>query len=120
MENYKTVYYAHVLSIYNTPQEERDEADISTSFGFFINPNSKETQEKYIKEGWKTFEDLIDQCDGLVFRSLPDGSISAGVAKEIEYAKSKNKFIMELPTITSRRILSIEDTREYLKLVGQR
>lgn len=119
----KKVYYAHVLSIYNTIQETRDIITLE-NLGFdVINPNTPETQKRYKEIGWETFEELIKQCEIFAFRSLPDGTISSGVYKELEFAKTlalPELSIIELPTIMSKRVLSLDDTREYLKLVGQR
>ena len=117
------IYYARPISLYNTKQEERDIKEILSimgSSGYFelINPNKKELQERYAKEGMDVFFEAIKDCDGLVFRAFPDGKISAGVKKEIDKALELEKFVFELPTITSKRVLSVEDTREYLKLLG--
>jgi len=66
------------------------------------------------------FTAAVKDCDALAFRSFQDGRISAGVKKEIDAAIELGKPVIELPTITSTRILSIDDTREYLKLLGHR
>lgn len=66
------------------------------------------------------FKPLAQGCDLLVFRSLPDGRIPAGVAKEIEWAAEKQIPTMELPSNLSSRTMSVTQTREYLREVGNR
>jgi hypothetical protein len=74
----------------------------------------------YKIEGMNVFLQAVTDCDALAFRSFPNGEISAGVAKEINKAYELGKLVIELPSITSKRILSVDDTREYLKLLGNR
>ncbi len=115
-----TVYYARPINLYNTPQDLRD-IEIISKMGFeVINPNKDDLQKRYKSEGMVVFLNIIADCDGIVFRSFPCGSISAGVYKEIRQAEDLGKFVIELPSLLSRRILSIDDTREYLKLIGSR
>lgn len=115
------VYYARPISLYNTKQEERDLAMMDAIGDWVIvNPNKEELQERYKTEGMDVFLSAITDCDGLVFRAFQDGKISAGVKKEIDKAVELGKFVFELPTVTSPRILSVDDTREYLKLLGHR
>ena len=119
------VYYARPISLYGTKQEERDIKLINSIRNGnvtweLINPNKEELQERYKTEGMDVFFEAMKDCDGLVFRSFQDGKISAGVKKEIDKAIEMGKFVFELPTITSQRVLSVEDTRAYLSLSGHR
>lgn len=66
------------------------------------------------------FEEMAKSCDLLVFRALPDGSIPAGVYKEMTWAQEAGIPVMELPSNLSRREMTVQATREYLKEVGQR
>ena len=114
------VYYARPISLYNTAQDQRD-IDLLSSLGFeMINPNKEALQERYKTEGMDVFLQALADCEALAFRSFPDGSISAGVHKEILKAQELGMPVIELPTITGKRILSVDDTREYLKLSGHR
>lgn len=114
------VYYARPINLYNTAQDKRD-ITLLNFLGFeVVNPDKEELQERYKKEGMSVFLQAIDDCDALAFRSFPDLKIGAGVWKEIEKAINEGKMVIELPTLTSNRILSVEDTREYLKLLGHR
>lgn len=113
-------YYAHCMSIYGTLQESRD-INTLEALGFeVVNPNNPEYQERYKLEGMQLFVDLAKNCDCIAFRSLPDGSIPAGIAKEIMSMKDMSKPIIELPSQIQRRILDVEQTREYLSEIGQR
>lgn len=130
------VYYAHCQAIYDTPQEKRDVETLEKLGFIVVNPNSpehvdmvkkiKNMPEKYSMEGieygrvMEYFTGLVNKCDILAFRALPDGAIPAGVAKEIEDARNENKPIIELPSSVLRRVISVDQTREYLKEVGQR
>jgi hypothetical protein len=120
------------MAIYNTPQEQRD-IELLEGLGFeVLNPNSPKhikAVEK-IQEKGKTcfgannsgvlvmeyFTNLVEKCDVVAFRALPDGRIPAGIAKEIGCGKT----VFELPSGIVKRTISIEETREYLREAGQR
>jgi len=111
----KKVYYAHCMSIDNTPQEKRDIV-LLESLGFeVVNPNDPKHQKGYHKMDY--FIKLSSKCDILAFRGLPDGRIPAGVAAEIS---SFTGCIIELPSSLHCRRMSVEEIREYLMEVGQR
>ena len=119
-------YYAHCQSIYRTPQEYRD-LNLLGQLGFDI-VNPSEVQHSKRVEEMKSrgenvmlyFEMLVESCDVLAFRALPDGRIPAGVAKEIEKAKSLGRAIIELPSGILSRTMSLNETCEYLAEAGQR
>ena len=114
------IYYARPINLYNTKQDERDIA-LLLRMGFdLVNPNKEELEKSYKKYGMDAYTQVVAQCDALAFRSFYDGKISAGVYTEIETALRHDKIIIELPTITSNRVLSVEDTRAYLTLSGHR
>ena len=121
-------YYAHPVSLYNTAQEQRDLALIA-QLGFeVVNPNSFECDSGYqaakaaspTKDGMSYFTAIVQGCDLMVFRAFADGSIPAGVVKEIRDAQAQGKPVMELPSAIARRTLSVEATREALKECGNR
>jgi hypothetical protein len=136
------VYYAHCIALYNTPQELRDRDTLRCLFPWakIVNPNDGPIEEQcnLIKADYYNgaagaafpnaggavmalvFKPLVQSCHALAFRALPDGSIPAGVAQEITWAKEAKLPILELPTNLSRRCLSLDQTREYLREVGQR
>lgn len=123
----KKVYYAHCLAIYNTPTESRDLLTLS-ALGFeVVNPNQPAHQQgctEMAKQPGKNamdyFEKFADECDLIAFRSLPDGGIPAGVAKEVEWFKQRGKPVIELPCAIARRSMPLDVTREYLSQCGQR
>ena len=115
------IYYARPISLYGSKQEERDLLELGKiPNADIVNPDKKELAERYKIEGMNVFLQAVTDCDALAFRSFPNGEISAGVAKEINKAYELGKLVIELPSITSKRILSVDDTREYLKLLGNR
>lgn len=123
----RRVYYAHCQAIYGTPQETRDLATLE-DLGFeVLNPRDYGTLVEFMsrlipaagnKMDW--FCSLVDSCDALAFRSLPNGDIPAGIAKEIRRAADVDIPIIELPSMAQRRILTITESRLYLQEVGQR
>lgn len=122
------VYYAHCQAIYGTPQEQRDVKTLE-ELGFeVVNPGLPEHSEAC--QEWATqhtsnnkmgyFLEMVDDCDVLAFRALPDGAIPMGVAAEIERAKFHGKPVFELPSGILRREITLAQTREYLYEIGQR
>jgi len=117
------IYYAHPISMYGSLQEKRDIEQIKSIFpnSIIYNPGSdEESNIGYKKEGMEYFYNKIAFSDILIFRAFPDGKLGAGVVGEINKAKDSKKGILELPILTETRYLSINDTREYLKLCGKR
>ena len=121
----KTIYYAHPMYLYGTPQEKRD-IELLERLGFeVINPNSEpyiSEYQKEIDEGRHTMDywtRLASACDAIAFRGNPDGSILSGVGAEI--TKNSDMPIIELPSMIQNRIIKdVEVTRQYLKEIGQR
>ena len=116
------VYYAHCTSIFDSSQEERDLVLLRRMGWDVYNPNNEECSRGYEREGMEFFGQLLSsgRFDALVFRALPDGSIPAGVMSEINIAKKNVMPVMEIPSGLSRRGLSVDQTREYLREVGSR
>jgi hypothetical protein len=118
MISHASIYYAHPISLYNTRVERQDTA-LLEELGFcVVNPNHPTHAEGYVNKGMEYFKDIVGNCDALAFRAFPDGSIPAGVAKEIKWAREVTDIIFELPTGVIRRSLSVEVTREMLKELG--
>lgn len=127
----KTVYYAHFMGIYDSPQENRD-IETLTNLGFTVlNPNQPGMSELWEKaqahhngDYDKAFDDLfggmVRECDVFAFRGLPNTRIPKGVARELEVARESKKLIIELPCATLSRSMNGEETREYLRDMGQR
>lgn len=119
------IYYSHCMAIYGTRQEQRD-IDTLTALGFeVVNPSSKEIEEavKQLPSGEERmafFERFSDECDAVAFRALPGGTIPGGVHKELGWFIQRNKPVIELPNFSLRPTLDHEQTRQYLRDVGQR
>lgn len=114
------VYYAHPLSLYNTPQEARDIAALENMGFTVLNPNEAVHDAGYKVQGMDYFKDIVQRCQGLAFRAFADGSIPAGIVKEIGYAREVGLPVIELPSAITRRALSVEATRETLSELGYR
>lgn len=116
----KTIYYAHSIAIYETPQEARDIA-LLEQLGFMVfNPNSTVADAGYKHEGMDYFKAVVQECDALAFRPNPGGSVNAGVDKEIQWAIEKDLPVIELPSWIERKILSVGETRALLRELGHR
>ncbi len=116
------VYYAHPLNLYNTKQEERDLATLAAIFGAenIINPNNDAIHALYkVNYDMTIFYNLVKSCDVIAFRGTPFGKITAGVAAEVKVAQEYGTFVIELPAFVGRA-MSVDQTREYLKEIGQR
>lgn len=115
-------YYARPISVDGTKQEERDRALIY-AMGFVPSPSPEEKiiiLEKYKTEGMEAFKPAVQSSNALFFRAFPDGSIGAGVAKEIAWAQAAGIPVVEIPRQIERRTLSVDDTRAMLAELGQR
>lgn len=113
-------YFARPIHLYKTAQDGRD-LETLKALGFtVVNPDKAALQAKYQQEGMSVFLQAIEDCEALAYRSFPDLKISAGVAKEIAKAKDMGIPVIELPTLTQGRVLSVEDTRAYLHYIGKR
>lgn len=129
-----TVYYAHFMGIYNTPQEKRDIETLENLGLQVLNPNTPEIQKEvdrykrifahdansYDLMFNAVFLDKVRNCQVFAFRGLPDGRIPKGVHRELVEAQNNNKIIIELPCGTIARGMDGEATREYLRDIGQR
>jgi hypothetical protein len=120
------VYYAHTMISYDSTVEAVD-ISLLERLGFEVmNPNRKQYQDgvkAYIdafgkERAMQYFINLINTCDALAFRSLPNGTILSGVAKEIEEAQEMGIPIIELPCNLKNRMLDYPDTKEYLREIG--
>ena len=115
-------YYARPISVDDTPQEQRDH-ELIKKLGYEpypIGEVKKEILSRYKKEGMEVFKEVVLESDCIIFRSFPDGSIGAGVMREIIWAQEAGIPVVEFPRKLPRRYLSVDDTREMLKELGQR
>lgn len=118
----KTCYYARPISIDGTPQFERD-IKLIAKLGFIPTPSPEEKIEilkQYKIDGMEAFKVSVETSDVLIFRAFPDGSIGAGVYKEIKWALDKNIPVIGIPRQIERRCLSVDNTRAMLEELGNR
>lgn len=114
------IYFARPKNLYGTEQDERDFATIS-SLGFeIVDPNNPELRQKYKDVGMDAYLSCVESCNALCFRATPFGKITAGVFKEIQKAIELGIPVFELPSILESRAMSVNDTRSYLGLIGNR
>jgi hypothetical protein len=112
-----TIYYAHSRVIYNTDQE-RDDIEFLESRGYHVvNPNKDVYEERYAKDGFKVFLDLVQECSALVYRPIvTDSRITWGVYREALHARMLWKPVMilvsEKPNIFIETIHPSEDREE--------
>jgi len=119
-------YYAHTMLSYGSTIEEQDIKTLE-KLGFeVVNPNSLTIQvdmKEYalnhgISKVMDFFNTVIEQCDLLAFRSVPNGAILSGIASEINFAKSIDIPIIELPCSLEARMLDYPETKQFLIEVG--
>lgn len=118
------IYLAHPVSDYGSPQQAKMLALLAGAGHTVENPDAAWHQNGYRQHGMGYFTDLVETCDGLAFARFPDGTIGAGVAKEIERALTRRMPIWDVTggvTMFSTGewmpapVLSVEDTRDMLK-----
>jgi hypothetical protein len=116
----KKAYYSHAKVVAHTPQEKSD-IETLESAGFKVdNPYHPKYSEWWETEGIEFGKALVQSNDVFVFRALPDGSIPAGVAKELGWAEEAGKPIIELPyALSQRKTRTVAETVEYYKEVGK-
>jgi hypothetical protein len=133
------IYYAHCIALYGTPQEVRDLELLGRIFTAMdrpfeiVNPNSfnierlckdikNKSPEKDVGQEIMdyVFRPLVKSCHVTAFRALPDGRIPAGVLQEVEWAREVGQPVIELPSGISSRAMTVQETREYLREVGNR
>lgn len=114
------------MGIYDTPQEARDVELLADLDWEVVNPNCSQIEAlvTVAKSNGDVimllFKPIIEDCDVFAFRALPDGSISSGVAMEIQWAWDAGLEVIELPSAMTRRFLTHVQTTEYLLESGNR
>lgn len=122
----KLIYFARPVSQYDTPQDNRDRKTLQDMGFEILDPKGTKMQNKYEqvkKEGrdpMEVFEEEVQKCHALAFRSFYDHTIGAGVYTEVDTAKEMGIPIIELPQMIGERKLTTDETRERLRLIGTR
>ena len=120
------LYFAHSRKEYGTLQEKHILNTIRRKFPTceILNPGSKQNQRNFkrvltpgltVAEYMKHFFRIIDDCEMLVFSSLPDGKLGKGTTEEIFYAFTKELpvYYVRLPNfcmkITSNMVIRLHE-----------
>lgn len=125
----KKVYFAHPVTEYDTPVETHiaETFERSCPEAQVTNPNGPQHSEGYKKEGWPYFDRLVKEHDGVVFTCHSNGTIGAGVYKEVSalldrgcpgvFADPRNgEFLMVDKEIFSHfKTLDVDGTRALIK-----
>jgi hypothetical protein len=117
------VYLAHPVSEYGSERQRQTVALIESRGRTVENPDRTYHQEAYRERGMDHFIEVVQDCDELAFLRFPDGTIGAGVAKEIEVALRSGIRVYDVSDgqfkavgdMMPEPVLSIEETRAMLR-----
>ena len=126
-------YFAHPVTMYDTPVERAMEQRFrSQRPGTEVeNPNQPHHSEGYKQGGMDYFVQLCDRQDGVFFAPFSEGSLGAGVYKEVEsflkrgapafqYQPQTRDFKqVGAPEVAALKVLKVDDSRAQLKLERQ-
>lgn len=98
------IYFAHPVTDYGS---ERQAEALSSLQKYYReqwprtnleieNPDHPHHQEGYNREGMDYFKKIVESCDRLAFMRFPDGSIGAGVGREIRWGLQSCYAVYEL------------------------
>lgn len=119
-------YYAHTMISYDSTIEQYDikmlenlNFEVINPFDWVIYNGCREYVKQHGNENvMDYFKDIIDKCDLVAFRALPDGQILSGIAAEVSHARSRQLPIIELPCSLTDRMLDYPKTKEFLTELG--
>lgn len=122
------IYFAHPINTYGDQIELYAIDSINRLYPecILINPNCPDHQDGYKRDGMSYFRKIISECDRVVVLPFSDGSIGAGMAKEINWALRQGKKVIQLKpfedieeifNLRFHRVMTVEETRT--KLSGQ-
>lgn len=89
------IYFAHPITDYGKQREGNVLTWLEADGWEVENPNQPHHQVGYDQGGMEYFQRLASECDALVFTRFPDGSIGAGVGKEIDAAQASGRPVYE-------------------------
>lgn len=90
-------YFAHPTTMYDTGAERQLMARFQRSHpGVGVeNPNKPEHSEGYAKGGMDYFVQLCNSQDGVFYAPFADGTVGAGVAKEVQSFADRGAPVLE-------------------------
>lgn len=124
MSKTNIVYFAHPISTYTSPSEDRA-LDVLKVSGFdVVNPSDPQHQQACGND-MKKWVTLAESCDHVAFMPFSDDSIGAGVAAEVQalYEQGKRVYRISPDGITLKfvdnwpegfEILTIAETRAII------
>lgn len=120
-------YFAHPTTMYDTGAERQLMARFQRSHpGIGVeNPNKPEHSEGYARGGMDYFVGLCNSLDGVFYAPFADGTVGAGVAKEVQsfrdrgapvlgYDAERGDFV-ELSPQAELEVRDVDSTRARLK-----
>ena len=113
-------YFARPVNFYDSAQDYADRKIIQQLGLEICDPSGAEHDHNYKRLGMNYFLSMIEGCDLVILRATESGKITAGVAKEINFAKSIGLPVLEIPNLSNGRVMSVDETRKYLKEKGLR
>ena len=120
------LYFAHPVSDYNRPREQKALEAIRMAFPEceIVNPNSDHHSMEYKRVGFRYFEDLAKSCQIVAAMPFPNGEWGMGVWKEaMTMAEVPEGVVLSLDSNgnftalrpQSIRPLSIDETRRHVR-----
>lgn len=125
-------YFAHPVTMYDTPVERALEQRFRSQVGAAVeNPNQPHHSEAYKTGGMDYFVKVCDSQDGVFFAPFSEGSLGAGVYKEVESFLKRGAPVFQYQPetqdfkpvgaqeVAELKVLNVEDSRALLKLERQ-
>ena len=112
-------YFAHPTTMYDTGAERQLVARFQRSHpGVGVeNPNQPQHGEGYAREGMDYFVHLCDRQDGVFYAPFADGTVGAGVAREVQSFLDRGAPVLEFDARTGDFVeLSAEGRLEASKV----
>ena len=117
----QVAYYARAVHLHGTGQEGRDlKALRALGYQVVDRGGSVEGRVQPIAVDINPAQmaRTMNQCQVLMFRAFPDGSIPAGVANEIQCAMTHEVPVLEFPVRMGSRFLDMHATNAFLSQSG--
>lgn len=114
------IYFAHPVTDYGGPRQAAAIVMLERSGYVVENPDQPNHQAGYKLGGMDYFMRIVEGCDALAYLRFPDGSIGAGVGKEILAAQLAGIPVYDIgygeltPDDDPAPVLSVDETRALL------
>ena len=115
-------YLAHPVTDYGGTARQRRAIELIELCGMeVVSPDAPHHGVQYLMRGMGYFVELVRECDALAFMRFPDGSVGAGVAREIRTALAEGMPVYDTDHGMSRvsqmpgSVLSVDETRALIK-----